>query len=392
MTRWARFAAVGLAGFVVQLVTLWLLTTVAGVHDLVAVVASVEAAILHNFLWHERWTWRDRIVDPGPEAVAGRLLRFNTSTGAISLVGNAIFTSLFISVLGLPVIIANIAAITCLTLLNFAAADRFAFGAADLLRSRPAAVLAMTVALLSGAAPAAEAAELKPVTLADWQRYVAGVEARLARDTSGGAGGDVRAQTVKGEILVSNVAGGTVSVEGGTISHWRGYVFVPGVTVDELLDGAALRGRAAQHRQEDVLDARVLSRNADSLRLFLKLQRKAIVTVAYNTEHLVSFKREGPQRGSSRSISTRIAELTDAGTAHEREKPVGQDRGFMWRLNSYWRYQAVAGGVIVELESVTLSRDIPWAIRVMAAPLIDRIARESMTRTLASLRSRWSTT
>ena len=88
----------------------------------------------------------------------------------------------------------------------------------------------------------------------------------------------------------------------------------------------------------------------------------------------------------SRSVSTRIAELRDVGTATEAEKPAGQDRGFLWRLHSYWRYQAVPGGVVVELESLTLSRDIPWALRLVAGPIVDRIARESVSRTLSSLR------
>ena len=133
----------------------------------------------------------------------------------------------------------------------------------------------------------------------------------------------------------------------------------------------------------------MLSREGDSLRLFLKVRRTAIVSAAYNTEHSVSYTRLSPTRAISRSISTRIAELQDVGTSHERERPIGQDRGFMWRLHSYWRYEAVKGGVIVQLDSVTLSRDIPWAIRIMAAPIIDRIARESMNRTLAAVRARY---
>ena len=167
-------------------------------------------------------------------------------------------------------------------------------------------------------------------------------------------------------------------------------IYVPGVTVDEVVENAALRGRANAHRQEDVLESRVLSRGAGSMRLFLKLQRHSIVTVAYNTEHAVSYERFGADPAASRSVSTRIAELRDVGTADEVEKPVGQDRGFLWRLHSYWRYQAAPGGVIVELESLTLSRDIPGAIRAMAGPIIERIARESMTRTLTSLRARFS--
>lgn len=67
-----------------------------------------------------------------------------------------------------------------------------------------------------------------------------------------------------------------------------------------------------------------------------------------------------------------------------------EDRGFLKRLHSYWRYQAVPGGVIVELESLTLSRSLPWALRPVARPVANRIARDSMTRTLASVRARYS--
>jgi hypothetical protein len=87
-------------------------------------------------------------------------------------------------------------------------------------------------------------------------------------------------------------------------------------------------------------------------------------------------------------VSTKIAELENAGTPGEREKPVGHDRGFMWRLNSYWRYEEVPGGVVIELESLTLSRDIPFLIRLIAKPIINSIARESMTRTLESTGNR----
>jgi len=130
----------------------------------------------------------------------------------------------------------------------------------------------------------------------------------------------------------------------------------------------------------------VLHRDPDQLRLFIRMTRTKIVTVTYDTEHLVDYRRHGPSRASSRSVAARIVELDGAGTSHEREKPPGQDRGFLWRLNSYWRYEQVAGGVIVELESLTLSRSIPLGLGVIVEPIIDRIARESMTRTLDNIR------
>jgi putative flippase GtrA len=413
MTRWSRFAGVGVMGFVAQLATLHLLTSQWTMHPLIAVTLAVEAAILHNFVWHERWTWMDRIEDGPRAAVLQRLLRFNAASGAISLLGNLVFTALFVS-LHVPLLAANIAAVVCLTIVNYLITDRVTYALAPTavrpgkglatrrVRVRRSFFVWMTVAAAVGLGRPVSAAQLTPETIAAWNRYVAAVESRRARETAetgrflaiDGMGdsrsADFVARLRRGEVLVDNIANGTVDLGAGTVSHWRGVVFIAGVRLPEILDNALLRGKVAAHRQEDVLESRVLARDADSLRLFLKLQRRAIVTVAYNTEHLVSYERLGEERAMSRSTSTRIAELRDPGTLSETEKPIGQDRGFLWRLHSYWRYQAIHGGVIVELESLTLSRDIPWGVRLVAGPVIERIARESMTRTLTSLRARFT--
>ena len=396
--RWARFASVGVMGFAVQLALVHLLTDFAGLDYRVAIAFAVEAAILHNFVWHERWTWRDR-ADDAREAVSARLVKFNMAAGLISIVGNVGFTALFVELIGAPVLAANVAAIVCLTMLNFLAADRLAFATATRQGVRRAVGVALCM-LGTAIGGDAQAAELKPETVKAWEQYVGGVEARIRQEVAGAGtflsvdvispsrSRQLRSTLRRNTIVVEGVGDGTIDIDGGTISHWRGYLFIPGVSVDDLIDGAAVRGAAARHRQEDVLESRVLNRDGDSLRLFLKLRRSAIVTVAYNTEHSVSYARVGPTRAISRSISTRIAELEDAGTSQEREKPIGHDRGFMWRLHSYWRYEAVEGGVIVQLDSVTLSRNIPWAIRAVASPIIERIARESMNRTLAAVRER----
>ena len=123
----------------------------------------------------------------------------------------------------------------------------------------------------------------------------------------------------------------------------------------------------------------------------LKLQRKQFVTVVYNTEHIVQYASHGAGKASSRSVATRIAELEDAQTVNEREMPEGQDHGFLWRLNSYWRYEQVAGGVIVECESISLSRSIPSVLRVMVRPMIDSAAKGAMERTLVMVRDRHTT-
>jgi hypothetical protein len=116
------------------------------------------------------------------------------------------------------------------------------------------------------------------------------------------------------------------------------------------------------------------------------MTRSNIVTVTYDTEHAVDYRRHGTTRASSKSVSRRIVEIDNAGTSGERALPEGEDRGILWRMNAYWRYEQVPGGVIVELESLTLSRSIPRGLGAVVEPMIDRIARESMHRTLDYIR------
>jgi len=272
-------------------------------------------------------------------------------------------------------------------------------------RTTPARVLALALTLsLAGPIVPADAAELKPHTVQAFNEYASAVEARIDRELGSSAGflgldfgkpadaEAVRKSVRAGQVHVSRLtARGAdaeeITVKDGLINHWRGAIFVPGVTVDRAI--AELRAPAeGRHQQEDVLESKLLWRDGDRSRVYLKLMRKKIVTVTYNTEHDVVYERRGPGRWSSRSIATRIAELENAGTPQEHEKPIGKDRGFMWRLNSYWRYEEVPGGVIIELESLTLSRDIPGFIKFIAKPIINSIARESITRTLESVKER----
>ena len=113
----------------------------------------------------------------------------------------------------------------------------------------------------------------------------------------------------------------------GTIHHWRGAVFIPGAAVEEVLAAVADPDRATAHRQEDVLEARVLSRSSNRLRLFLKLQRRVIVTATYNTEHDVEYRAHAPGRASSRSVATRIAEVANAGEPGRARASAGRIAG-----------------------------------------------------------------
>ena len=74
------------------------------------------------------------------------------------------------------------------------------------------------------------------------------------------------------------------------------------------------------------------------------------------------------------------------GSWASREKPAGADSGYLWRLNAYWRFEDAAGGVLIECESLSLSRDIPALLRPFVTGVVDGIAKESLETTLVGLR------
>jgi putative flippase GtrA len=124
--HWLKFNAVGAMGIVVQLTALVIFESGLKLNYLVATALAVEAAVLHNFIWHERWTWVERTrLTRG--AVLSRLLRFNGTTGAISILGNLLFMRLFVGWFHLPYLIGNMLSIASCSLLNFIVSDQFVF-------------------------------------------------------------------------------------------------------------------------------------------------------------------------------------------------------------------------------------------------------------------------
>lgn len=122
--RFVRFGGVGLGGVVVQLATIALLVDAFGVHYAWATPVSVAAALVHNFLWHRRWTWRDRDLQHSALASFGAFVAAN---GLVSFLGNLAAMSILVGHYGMPAVPANIVAITACSILNFALADRLVF-------------------------------------------------------------------------------------------------------------------------------------------------------------------------------------------------------------------------------------------------------------------------
>jgi hypothetical protein len=231
----------------------------------------------------------------------------------------------------------------------------------------------------------------------EWDRYVAATERRRAAELTPGGwfllldlrprAPEERRALFAGEVVIRSMelrdaAGEIIEVPGARVHHWRGAIFIPGATVDRVVN----RLKQSPPPQQDVLRAKVLARGADTMTVALRLRRTKIMTVVYDTEHHVTFETHGQARASSATRATRIVELADPGEPAERELAPGEDHGFLWRLNAYWRYEQVAGGVIAECESISLSRDVPFGLATIAGPIISSTARDAMQTALEAVK------
>lgn len=121
--RWLKFNAVGAGGIVVQLVTLAVLKSALKMDYLFATALAVEAAVVHNYFWHERFTWLDR-RDANSWL---RFAKFNLTTGVFSIIGNILLMRAFVAAAHLNYFVANILTIATCSLANFFVSDRFVF-------------------------------------------------------------------------------------------------------------------------------------------------------------------------------------------------------------------------------------------------------------------------
>ena len=266
-------------------------------------------------------------------------------------------------------------------------------------RRRTAAVI--TLLLLSGSLGGpAKAAELQPRTIAAFERYVRATERRLDDRNqpflwTDSLSGEQKRKTAdalrRGELFVQPIAtrenGREIDIDDGLVHHWIGVIFVPDVTV---ANAVALLQDYDRHHQiyaPNVARSKTLAREGDRFRVYLRFFMQKGLTVVVNSDHEAVFTNDAPGRVSSRIKSTRIAQVEDPGTPQERELPVGRDGGYLWRLNSYWRFQEGNGGVYLQCESVTLTRGIPIGLGWLVRPFVTSIPRESLTFTMERVRT-----
>jgi hypothetical protein len=178
-----------------------------------------------------------------------------------------------------------------------------------------------------------------------------------------------------------------ISVPSGMIHHWIGTVFIPGATLAQTL---ALEKDYDHHQnyfQPDVMRSKILRHDGNDFLIELRLHKKKVITTVLDTEHEVHYTLVDATHAWSRSRTTRIQEVDNAGDRDERLEPEGHDRGFLWRMDTYWRFEEKDGGTYVESQSISLTREIPAGLGWLIGSYVNSVPRESLTFTLATTRA-----
>ena len=248
----------------------------------------------------------------------------------------------------------------------------------------------------AAAAPAPAPGEPWPQTVKAFDEYVAGVEQRIQREESSIdtfliEGAETREQRERelgrGQVLVEPRGPAAAQVPGGWIHHWIGTVFIPGTSVAQVLTVVRDYDHLTQYYAPELISSRLISRHGDDFEIALRTRDHRVVTVVLDSEYRVHYGRLDEAHQFSRSRSTRVTEIADAGGAHEHALADEDNHGYLWRLNTYWRFVQVNDGTIVQCEAISLTRTVPNGLGWLIGPMAREIPRESLRTTLGATRN-----
>jgi hypothetical protein len=247
------------------------------------------------------------------------------------------------------------------------------------------------------------AADLQPQTAQAYERYIqltaAQVTAELAQSgpylwverlPPGQRAADLE-QLRNGQVVIERLdtldSGNPIAVPGGIIHHWIGTAFVPGATLGQTLAFMQDYDHKTEYFKPDIVRSKILQHDGDDYFVLLRFYNKKIITTVIDTDQEIHYHVLDRTHAYSRSRTTRVQEVENAGKSDEKLEAEGHDRGFMWRMNTYWRFEEKDGGTYVECQAISLTRDIPAGLGWMVGSFVTSVPRESLTFTLATART-----
>jgi hypothetical protein len=257
---------------------------------------------------------------------------------------------------------------------------------------RAIAAFCVAFGFLLFAAVSCAAIEPTPAANAGFNAYIAVLESRLQTHSSRDgflarsySTAQAEARLHKGELIVERLTPSQGSeLPGALLHHWRGTAFVPGATTADFEHLMKDFNSYPQHFSPEVLRAKVLSNNGDHLVATMRVKQTHILTVVMDTAYDIAYGHLDARHGYSVSRTTRIAEIEAAGKGSEHALDGSDQHGFLWDLNVYWSYEERDGGLYMQIETVSLTRDIPFGLSWAVGPFVQSVPRDSLTFTLQS--------
>jgi len=243
---------------------------------------------------------------------------------------------------------------------------------------------------LLGTALAAQA-ELKPETKTAYQKYIASLDTEMAAQSHSASGflwidrDQARQQAVrKGDIVTQQVK--VVSVPDGMIQDWIGGVFLPGATLARVTQVDQDYSDYARIYGPDITRVTVVSHSGNRFVVAYRITKTKVLTAVLDTVQVIDYMPLARDRMAIRSQSQSVRQVENAGKPSERDLPEGEGSGFLWAMNSYWRMEERDGGVYMECEAITLSRDVPFGVGALINPILESFAEESLKKTIEAKR------
>jgi hypothetical protein len=179
---------------------------------------------------------------------------------------------------------------------------------------------------------------------------------------------------------------GILDAPGGLLHHWRAELLIPGVTLDRVI-GVSRDYRDYPNVFHPIISSTVLSEEGDSLRVQFRMKESAGgLTATLDVRTLVHYVRLDAKRAYVISRSDEIREVENAGRPTERQLPAGRDSGYLWRAGAFTRFVEEERGVMMEMETLGLSRRFPPLLGWLIEPIARRVGRRSVEVSLLEFR------
>ena len=253
---------------------------------------------------------------------------------------------------------------------------------------------ALTILLLLLSARLSEAVQPPKDTLRAWDDYVRDVKLSMSRRASGDGpflwvddeSPEIVQRVQQGEVVVTDHDPGKVSQ--GMIHHWIGAMFIPNVTLEQVMNVLSSYDRYNDFYKPVIRKSVVVERKGDNAEVsVLGVQKAFLVTAAVETDNQVQVVRLNREKIYIMSDALRVQEIADFGQPGEHPFPEDRRPGYVWRSFVLQRIEQRDGGVYVELETIALSRGIPVGFGWLIKQVTDELPRRLMLETLNDTRT-----